>query len=575
MGVRRLVAILVLLLLALLTPEATGLATPSAPAPAPVQAAAFPDVAATHPYATAIADLSSRGIITGFADGTFGPEQPVIRQQFAKMIVRSLDYEVSPTISCPFTDVDPTPNPNDPLYPAKYVAVCALHGVTVGKTLTTFDPYSSITGQQLITMVTRAADPPEPPPDYTPPFSSAQFTLEDHYRNAREAAYAGLLNGLQNLGPGFDFLAPATRGECAQLLHNLLLFLAGPTPPTGSLTHVWWSSPGGDWQKGWQSENVSQITGAGAVKARIGGLNSYEPVPGSPYEHVFSVSDDGELLMFRVSRGGHQWELTNITTQTGCRVASLCDGDVQQGGTTALAVLHLAARDFAGDLLHFWWQPGQDWKSENVSRQVGAKIAFRPTFFWDDSAPAGAEMTVGAAGTNGHLLLFHLLGSKTWMLEDVTLDSGVTCSGFVRWDPFGAVGLDGHLYLLERPAWTSPWQVTDVSAEIGREVALGERLVGFTFEHWAWADQYQHFALITPASDLLHVWKDGTGSWHSENISSEVGEKISSVCQSWTHSGPPRFSDRLRSHLRRHSGRRTAGPLAQSSLRPLAGVQRR
>ncbi len=86
----------------------------------------------------------------------------MIRQQFAKMIVKSLGYEVPSTIPCQFTDVDPTPNPDDPLYPAKYVAICALHRVTVGKTATTFEPYSSITGQQLIVMVARAADPPEP-----------------------------------------------------------------------------------------------------------------------------------------------------------------------------------------------------------------------------------------------------------------------------------------------------------------------------------------------------------------------------------------------------------------------------
>jgi hypothetical protein len=50
-------------------------------------ALAFPDVPVTHPYYQAITDLTARGIIGGYDDGTFGPGDPASRQQFAKMIV--------------------------------------------------------------------------------------------------------------------------------------------------------------------------------------------------------------------------------------------------------------------------------------------------------------------------------------------------------------------------------------------------------------------------------------------------------------------------------------------------------
>jgi hypothetical protein len=102
------------------------------------------------------------------------------------------------------------------------VAVCAAHGITQGKTATTFAPYDNITRQQLISMVVRAAALPEPPADYAPSFLPGQFYPEDHYLNARKAAYAGLLEGLQGVGPSYDFFAASTRGECAQLLYNLL-----------------------------------------------------------------------------------------------------------------------------------------------------------------------------------------------------------------------------------------------------------------------------------------------------------------------------------------------------------------
>jgi len=51
-------------------------------------------------------------------------------------------------------------------------------------------PREHITREQLITMAVRAAALPDPPADYTPAFSSSQFSLEEHYRNARKAAYA-------------------------------------------------------------------------------------------------------------------------------------------------------------------------------------------------------------------------------------------------------------------------------------------------------------------------------------------------------------------------------------------------
>ena len=183
----------------------------------------FSDVAGS-PYETAIYELAGRGIITGFDDGTFRAGDPVTRQQFAKMIVKAMGLTVTGSEVCPFADVIPQTAP-DPLYPTKYVAVCALRGITQGKTATSFDPYNSITHEQLITMVSRAAALSDPPATYAASFVSTQFSLEEHHRNARKAAYAGILDGLQGLGTSYDFRAPSTRGECAQLLFNLLNML--------------------------------------------------------------------------------------------------------------------------------------------------------------------------------------------------------------------------------------------------------------------------------------------------------------------------------------------------------------
>lgn len=179
----------------------------------------FSDLASSSPYFEQIADLFAREIISGFGDGTFKADSPVTRQQFAKMIVKTMGYPVSEADVCPFVDVPSSDSLIEPLYPDHYVAVCAARGITVGKTPTEFAPTGSITRAQLITMVARAANLAEPPQDYSPPFGQFDNT---HYPFARQAAHAGLLTGLQGIGPDYDFFSPATRGEVCVVLFNLL-----------------------------------------------------------------------------------------------------------------------------------------------------------------------------------------------------------------------------------------------------------------------------------------------------------------------------------------------------------------
>lgn len=74
-------------------------------APAIAQTVAFPDVPAGYWAAPFISELAARGIIAGFAeDGTFRPEEPVTRAQFAAMVNRAFNRApVRPAIN--FVDV--------------------------------------------------------------------------------------------------------------------------------------------------------------------------------------------------------------------------------------------------------------------------------------------------------------------------------------------------------------------------------------------------------------------------------------------------------------------------------------
>ncbi len=200
-------------------PHATTTTLPPTTTTTLSQGGQFRDVGPTHPYRNQIADLASKGIVGGFSDGTFRPDGWVTRQQFAKMVVKTLGYPVGQQDLCPFLDVGNNMDPADGLYPDHYVAVCAARGITTGKRPGEFAPYDNMTRAQLITMVARAANLPEPPADYLPPIPVFDSV---HYPFARRAAYGGVLRGLVGVGPTYGFVESATRGEVCVLLYNLL-----------------------------------------------------------------------------------------------------------------------------------------------------------------------------------------------------------------------------------------------------------------------------------------------------------------------------------------------------------------
>lgn len=72
------------------------------------QAKIFPDVAANHWAAAQIKELSEAGVIVGYPDGTFKPDNNVTRAEFAVMAIKALGQEHT-TVAQPvnFTDIAP------------------------------------------------------------------------------------------------------------------------------------------------------------------------------------------------------------------------------------------------------------------------------------------------------------------------------------------------------------------------------------------------------------------------------------------------------------------------------------
>jgi len=183
----------------------------------------FGDVGSS-PYRTAIESLGAAGVVGGFSDGTYRPDSGLYRAQFAKMIVGALGLAPSPSTATRFTDLG-APDRNG--YPHVYVQAAFEHGITNGTDAaqTLFAPWTGIRRDQLVTMIVRGAGhifPGKllvPPADYR---SSFDGVGAPHGENLRIAEYNGLLDGLVVVGVGWN-AAPATRGEAAQLLYNLML----------------------------------------------------------------------------------------------------------------------------------------------------------------------------------------------------------------------------------------------------------------------------------------------------------------------------------------------------------------
>jgi len=224
-------------------------------------AIAFSDVSPGDDYSEAITELSNLGIINGKGDGTFRPRELVTRQQFAKMIVNTLDLSPTESDICPFSDVDVS-GPGD-LFPDNYVAVAAARGITKGYPGNTFRPFDNISRAQVMSMIVRAAPMAgvslsQPTGAYFADTRYTQRLFDDpnHGLNAQIAEVSGLLWGIRQDAVGvWDPWIPATRGEVAQMLWRLRQKMAPPTtvPPTteppisGLLVYDDFSDPNSGW----------------------------------------------------------------------------------------------------------------------------------------------------------------------------------------------------------------------------------------------------------------------------------------------------------------------------------------
>lgn len=110
---------------------------------------AFSDLKGSYAQ-TEILRLVEAGIVSGYEDGTFRPEQAVTRAALAKILVLSLQLAEEPEAASEFEDV-----PEDAWYRG-YAGALVKAGITQGASATAFSPNDPVTREQMAVFFIRA-----------------------------------------------------------------------------------------------------------------------------------------------------------------------------------------------------------------------------------------------------------------------------------------------------------------------------------------------------------------------------------------------------------------------------------
>lgn len=183
--------------------------------PVITKAATFGDVQETSKHYVSVEYLKGAGIIGGYEDGTFKPDNTVNRAEALKIILAGSNIEIPASFGeSPFPDV-----PQDAWF-AKYIMKAKGIGIVKGNDDGTFAPARSVNKVELLKMLLIANDV-----DVTNFKNSEQVFLDVE----KEAWYFPYLNFAQSTGlirfNGEAKLQPdkaLTRGEVADIMYLLI-----------------------------------------------------------------------------------------------------------------------------------------------------------------------------------------------------------------------------------------------------------------------------------------------------------------------------------------------------------------
>jgi hypothetical protein len=184
----------------------------------------FADVPASHDYFEAIETLSADGVINGYPNNRFKPDNPVTRAEFAAMLCRAFGYEDQAEAmkdAVFFRDVDSH-------WAAGYINFAYAIGIVNGMGNDRFYPDAKITYEQVFKMVVSALGYNQSTTDRLGGYPNGYLDIANDLDLDVSVAFRAVGRVSEEMTPLFDGRlsrsftnAPATRGGVAQILHNV------------------------------------------------------------------------------------------------------------------------------------------------------------------------------------------------------------------------------------------------------------------------------------------------------------------------------------------------------------------
>ncbi len=196
-------------------PVGSGLVARDASAPSTT----FSDVPAGHPNHAAITALAARGIIRGYGDGRFGPEDPILRAQMAAIIARAQGWD-GQEHGNPFSDRGSV---DADLW--RNVGTLAFYDVAQGFGDGTYKPTAQVLQAQTISLISRAmvaAGVWQTQPDDGSLYPNVPLASGHRADLATYVRYAGAVPGTTPRAAWGGWNGASPRGWAAQALWQAL-----------------------------------------------------------------------------------------------------------------------------------------------------------------------------------------------------------------------------------------------------------------------------------------------------------------------------------------------------------------
>ncbi len=186
-------------------------------------AASFSDVPETHSQFAAVESLKNLGIINGYQDGTFGPNNPVTRAEAVKMILLSANIGIEDVTDAPggFSDV-----PGDAWF-RPYTAKAKQRGIVSGYGATgEFQPNKQVSKAEFIKILLQTFEKDlskhnDMTNAVSPDTAPGQWYLPQLRYSKTIGIISPLANG--NLEPN----KPLSRAETAEIIYKFLVIERG------------------------------------------------------------------------------------------------------------------------------------------------------------------------------------------------------------------------------------------------------------------------------------------------------------------------------------------------------------